>query len=315
MPLPVVLRGLACACVRMCVHVSVCECVSVCVGVNVCDTVVWWARLPSFSQPWSECMRTWQSCVQTPVRRSGPSPTRKTWVLLPPRARLQEGVCVVVTLVVCRVSQSVLALTPTLIPDLMFHDLVFGRDLGSGSFSCVKYAKRIVRGTSASMWPEYAVKVISTEMIRRLGEQLSVCPPPPQYNALPWPLPCCARLHCCRHLPINAYNTTAAPRHRAVGLDINPPCVVAVCRFVDPQGTSPVCSESWPCFGCCPIPDWRGWLLPSAGERARTSCWSLLLEATYTPRFAAPNKPGAEHVTWACVALVRRVCVSPPISL
>ncbi len=77
--------------------------------------------------------------------------------------------CMAAALALFLAPQSVLALTPTLINDLMFHDLVFGHDLGSGSFSCVKYAKRIIRGKAASMWPEYAVKVISTEMIKRLG--------------------------------------------------------------------------------------------------------------------------------------------------
>lgn len=42
---------------------------------------------------------------------------------------------------------------------MRFHDLVFGRDLGSGSFSTVRYAKRIVRESSARLWPEVAVKV------------------------------------------------------------------------------------------------------------------------------------------------------------
>jgi hypothetical protein len=65
--------------------------------------------------------------------------------------------------------QAVLSLTPTLISDLMFHDLVFGHDLGSGSFSHVKYAKRIIKGQPASTWPEYAVKIIATDVIQRLG--------------------------------------------------------------------------------------------------------------------------------------------------
>ncbi len=73
---------------------------------------------------------------------------------------------------VTRVAPQVcMAPTPTLLPDLMFHDLVFGHELGSGSFSVVKYAKHIVHGKPASVWPEYAVKVISTELIRRLGTQ------------------------------------------------------------------------------------------------------------------------------------------------
>ncbi len=45
---------------------------------------------------------------------------------------------------------------------LSIFDLVFGHDLGTGSFATVRYAKRIVRGTSASNWTEeYAIKNIS----------------------------------------------------------------------------------------------------------------------------------------------------------
>lgn len=64
--------------------------------------------------------------------------------------------------------------TPTLLPGLMFHDLAFGRELGSGSFSVVKYAKKIVKGSPAPTWPEFAVKVISTDAIRRLGYEPSI---------------------------------------------------------------------------------------------------------------------------------------------
>lgn len=37
------------------------------------------------------------------------------------------------------------AATPTLLPSLKFHDLVFGKELGSGAFSIVKYCRQIVR--------------------------------------------------------------------------------------------------------------------------------------------------------------------------
>jgi serine/threonine protein kinase len=67
-----------------------------------------------------------------------------------------------------------LVLSPSLIPGLKFHDLVFGRELGSGAFSTVKWCKRIVRETPQSTWPEFAVKVISTETINRLGYERSV---------------------------------------------------------------------------------------------------------------------------------------------
>ena len=47
--------------------------------------------------------------------------------------------------------------TPTLEPGLKFHSLVFGIPgiLGSGSFSTVRYARKVVQGLSQSQWPEY----------------------------------------------------------------------------------------------------------------------------------------------------------------
>jgi len=57
---------------------------------------------------------------------------------------------------------------PARLPELKFHDLVFGRELGSGAFGVVKYAKRIVRASrdgpatlGRAHWPEFAVKVVS----------------------------------------------------------------------------------------------------------------------------------------------------------
>jgi hypothetical protein len=38
--------------------------------------------------------------------------------------------------------------TPTLLPTLRFHDLVFGRDLGSGSFGTVRYARTVIKGST-----------------------------------------------------------------------------------------------------------------------------------------------------------------------
>lgn len=35
--------------------------------------------------------------------------------------------------------------TPTLLPSLKFHDLVFGNVLGEGAFSTVKYARQVIR--------------------------------------------------------------------------------------------------------------------------------------------------------------------------
>lgn len=56
--------------------------------------------------------------------------------------------------------------SPTLLPSLKFHDLVFGQSLGSGAFSTVKYARHILKNKTRSQWPEYAVKIISTEKMR-----------------------------------------------------------------------------------------------------------------------------------------------------
>ena len=49
--------------------------------------------------------------------------------------------------------------SPVLLPDLKFHDLVFGQTLGTGALASVRYASQIVRTTTRSNWPEYAVKV------------------------------------------------------------------------------------------------------------------------------------------------------------
>jgi Protein kinase domain len=59
------------------------------------------------------------------------------------------------------------ASTPTLLPTLRFHELVFGQELGKGSFGCVKYARMIIRGKSRSEWPEYAVKIISKDTVTK----------------------------------------------------------------------------------------------------------------------------------------------------
>ena len=71
-------------------------------------------------------------------------------------------------------SQSQMAETPTLLPNLKFHDLVFGHELGSGAFGSVKYARLIDRTKSRSYWPEYAVKVVSTNKIYEMGYEISI---------------------------------------------------------------------------------------------------------------------------------------------
>jgi hypothetical protein len=63
-------------------------------------------------------------------------------------------------------SKAQMAESPTYLPDLKFHDLVFGHELGRGSFGSVKYARLIDKKKPCSQWPEYAVKIISTEKIR-----------------------------------------------------------------------------------------------------------------------------------------------------
>lgn len=59
------------------------------------------------------------------------------------------------------------ASTPTLLPTLRFHELVFGQELGKGSFGCVKYARMIIRGKPRSEWPEYAIKIISKDTVTK----------------------------------------------------------------------------------------------------------------------------------------------------
>jgi serine/threonine protein kinase len=67
-----------------------------------------------------------------------------------------------------------LSRSPVLLPFLSFQDLVFGHELGAGSFSSVRYTKLIRKGLPASQWPEYAVKVISTKTINEMGYELAV---------------------------------------------------------------------------------------------------------------------------------------------
>ena len=66
------------------------------------------------------------------------------------------------------------ASVPTLLPNLRFHDLVFGRELGMGAFSVVKYARHVTAGATQSQWPEYAIKVIDVHKIKELEYMESV---------------------------------------------------------------------------------------------------------------------------------------------
>jgi serine/threonine protein kinase len=71
-------------------------------------------------------------------------------------------------------SKEQMAETPTLLPSLKFHDLVFGHELGSGAFGSVRYARLIDQSKTRSHWAEYAVKVISTQRIAEMGYEASV---------------------------------------------------------------------------------------------------------------------------------------------
>ncbi|KAL7483815.1 hypothetical protein ACHAW6_009457 [Cyclotella cf. meneghiniana] len=64
--------------------------------------------------------------------------------------------------------------SPVLLPNLKFHDLVFGQELGTGAFSTVKYARQIVKDQTRSNWPEFAVKIVSTQKIEELGYEQSI---------------------------------------------------------------------------------------------------------------------------------------------
>lgn len=65
--------------------------------------------------------------------------------------------------------------TPTLLPSLKFHQLVFGaEDIASGAFSVVRYARTIIKEKTQSQWPEYAVKVINTKTIQEHGYEASL---------------------------------------------------------------------------------------------------------------------------------------------
>lgn len=68
-----------------------------------------------------------------------------------------------------------MAESPTLLPTLKFHNLVFGHeDLGTGAFSVVRYARTIDKDTTQSKWAEYAVKIINTKTMEDLGYEASV---------------------------------------------------------------------------------------------------------------------------------------------
>ena len=47
-------------------------------------------------------------------------------------------------------------------------------ELGTGAFSTVKYARQIVKDKTRSHWPEFAVKIVSTQKIEALGYEQSI---------------------------------------------------------------------------------------------------------------------------------------------
>lgn len=57
-------------------------------------------------------------------------------------------------------------LVPDQIENLNYFNLVFGHNLGDGSYAEVRYAKKTQAGIAGSHWKEYAVKVISHEVIK-----------------------------------------------------------------------------------------------------------------------------------------------------
>ena len=63
---------------------------------------------------------------------------------------------------------------PSTLQSVEYKDFVFGHLLGEGSFSQVRYAKRIVKGVSATGWPEYAVKVMSKALVKEQRYEANV---------------------------------------------------------------------------------------------------------------------------------------------
>ncbi len=61
----------------------------------------------------------------------------------------------------------------TCFPDLKFHNLVFGHDLGCGSFGRVRYARQIKRGLPRAKWPEFAVKIMDMERLERMNYKVN----------------------------------------------------------------------------------------------------------------------------------------------
>jgi len=64
-----------------------------------------------------------------------------------------------------RAEAASMAPQPALLPDIGYQDLVFGAELGSGSFSTVHAARVIARGVPASAWRPVAVKRLRGDVL------------------------------------------------------------------------------------------------------------------------------------------------------
>eukprot|EP00531_Pseudo-nitzschia_arenysensis_P001606 CAMPEP_0116115510 /NCGR_PEP_ID=MMETSP0329-20121206/543_1 /TAXON_ID=697910 /ORGANISM="Pseudo-nitzschia arenysensis, Strain B593" /LENGTH=528 /DNA_ID=CAMNT_0003608943 /DNA_START=263 /DNA_END=1847 /DNA_ORIENTATION=+ len=132
-----------------------------------------WAKSNSMPPPTNrikpDCESSTKSILETPIENPTPKSTPCPVLaymdkIKPPKE--ETGIS--------SWSKTQMAESPTLLPTLKFHDLVFGHDLGEGSFGSVRYARLIDRTTTRSRWPEYAVKVISTEKIKELGYEAPI---------------------------------------------------------------------------------------------------------------------------------------------
>jgi serine/threonine protein kinase len=65
---------------------------------------------------------------------------------------------------------------PKSLENLRYFDFVFGHLLGSGSFSQVRYAKKIIKGANSvpSSWPEFAVKIINKQLVQQQNYEANI---------------------------------------------------------------------------------------------------------------------------------------------
>lgn len=108
-----------------------------------------WPSSPCARPQWRLVCGASQSPCATPRPAHTTHPVLRRWV--PPRCKRRKTDTFVTMAappggVDWQAQQA--ALTPTLLPGLRFHDLVFGRDLGAGAFGTVRYARSIMKGTT-----------------------------------------------------------------------------------------------------------------------------------------------------------------------